>query len=541
MSLYLLDQKLGSHSQPGAGSHKFSLKGRQTGSMHRGHSWVFRAESYDTMMAWYEDIRNLTEKTGAEKTAFVRKHARSVSAGSHAAPSVSSDGLEEDEADAEPYAAHNMKQDTLSPPPKRPSPGGRFPSDIDVQRGLTAPLSPSSSADPYIRDGSVTDESPTVNRDFANHNQYNGVDGRDQTAPLASTVVAPSALDPATAPHQSAPETRAVNGQYAPDPAGSHRMSGAYPHQENVRDVRPEQISQQYAQTQPTTHAHKMSAVNTPPSQASTFPSAYPGDATQDSIPAAALVGGAGAAAAAGGAGAYALYHNHQDPQQEPTAHKRNLSSNQQDLSTDRPLEADYPTPTPSPGPHQTSNPMVVPTTTTTTTPALNTLNTEPAGVYPDPVTDYTSPPSTSPPPTSTLNSQQPPFTPMTEQPTLPDLNSEAFVGAEGGAAPTPRAVSPLPQTEPATLAPADADMHAGAGEGVGTDISSLAPTQGQTDGSSLASTTDEREVQPQSQPEVVQGTYFKQPAKPTRRGTNGSVSQLHVPGEFPGTPVELA
>jgi hypothetical protein len=49
MSLYLPEQKLGSHSNEGSSSNKFMLKGRQTGSMHRGHSWVFRAESYDTM------------------------------------------------------------------------------------------------------------------------------------------------------------------------------------------------------------------------------------------------------------------------------------------------------------------------------------------------------------------------------------------------------------------------------------------------------------------------------------------------------------
>jgi len=56
MSLYLPEQKLGSHSNPGSSSNKFMLKGRQTGSMHRGHSWVFRAESYDTMMAWVSEL-----------------------------------------------------------------------------------------------------------------------------------------------------------------------------------------------------------------------------------------------------------------------------------------------------------------------------------------------------------------------------------------------------------------------------------------------------------------------------------------------------
>lgn len=145
MSLYLPDQKLGSHSQPGGSSHKFVLKGRQTGSMHRGHSWVFRAESYDTMMAWYEDIKTLTEKTGEERNAFVRRHARSVSQGSHR--SVSSDGgMDEDEADAVPYSANQsiLSEAVREAPPQRPSPGGRFPSDLQVDRHLQAPLSPSS-------------------------------------------------------------------------------------------------------------------------------------------------------------------------------------------------------------------------------------------------------------------------------------------------------------------------------------------------------------------------------------------------------------
>lgn len=144
MSLYLPEQKLGAHSQPGSSSHKFILKGRQTGGMHRGHSWVFRAETYDTMMAWYEDIKSLTEKRGEDRNNFVRRHTRSVSASS--ARSVSDSGLDEDEADEVPYSANNSitSQTEKEPPQQRPSPGGRFPSDIQVERHLQAPLSPSS-------------------------------------------------------------------------------------------------------------------------------------------------------------------------------------------------------------------------------------------------------------------------------------------------------------------------------------------------------------------------------------------------------------
>ena len=150
MSLYLPEQKLGTHSQPDSTSHKFMLKGRQTGTMHRGHSWVFRAESHDTMLAWFGDLRSLTEKTGPERNAFVRRHARSVSNGSQKAGSISSDGaLDEDEADQVPYSASaSVNQEPQQAAPTRPQPGGRFPSDLQIDRGLLAQRSPSESSDP---------------------------------------------------------------------------------------------------------------------------------------------------------------------------------------------------------------------------------------------------------------------------------------------------------------------------------------------------------------------------------------------------------
>ncbi|KAJ9615365.1 phosphatidylinositol 4,5-bisphosphate-binding protein [Cladophialophora chaetospira] len=186
MSLYLPEQKLGTHSETDSSSHKFMLKGRQTGSMHRGHAWVFRAESHDTMLAWFNDIKELTEKRGEERNEFVRRtHARSLSGNSlRPASIVSSEGdLEDDEADRAPFsgeqsvrgnsvppaegpalagvggvgaaaALHDNEDDRSEagwrPPPQRPAPGGRFPSDVNVQRGLQAPLSPSSaeSSDP---------------------------------------------------------------------------------------------------------------------------------------------------------------------------------------------------------------------------------------------------------------------------------------------------------------------------------------------------------------------------------------------------------
>ncbi|KAL2752198.1 hypothetical protein ACRALDRAFT_2044999 [Sodiomyces alcalophilus JCM 7366] len=144
MSLYLPEQKLGSHSTEGGSSNKFILKGRQTGSLHRGHTWVFRAETHDTMMAWYDDIKALTEKTPQERSEYVR-HTRSLSQSSRR--SISSDAVVNEE-DEEPFSAEAIVQAEADSRQdmRRPEPGGRFPSDIQVnaQRGLQAPLSPSS-------------------------------------------------------------------------------------------------------------------------------------------------------------------------------------------------------------------------------------------------------------------------------------------------------------------------------------------------------------------------------------------------------------
>ncbi|KAL8987614.1 MAG: hypothetical protein Q9177_003193 [Variospora cf. flavescens] len=155
MSLNLAEQKLGSHSGSDSSSHKFMLKGRQTGGMHRGHAWVFRAESHDTMMAWFGDLKDLTEKTGEERKAFIRRHARSLSGGSHKAPSISSEGLDEDEADQVPFSTTASQIDQSSPQeklPERPKPGGRFPSALNINRDSQVSLSPSSPSSSNDRD-----------------------------------------------------------------------------------------------------------------------------------------------------------------------------------------------------------------------------------------------------------------------------------------------------------------------------------------------------------------------------------------------------
>lgn len=164
MSLYLPDQKLGSHSEADSSSesHKFMLKGRKTGTMQRGHSWVFRAESHDTMMSWYEDIDNLMSKTGEARNAFVRRHTRTLSGHSfQPSPRCSMLEDEDDEADRTPYAGHvalmngnpeQQQQQQQPPTSELRQAGGRFPSDLQIDRHLQVPLSPSSGESSGDRD-----------------------------------------------------------------------------------------------------------------------------------------------------------------------------------------------------------------------------------------------------------------------------------------------------------------------------------------------------------------------------------------------------
>ena len=135
--------------------------------MHRGHSWVFRAETNDTMMAWYEDIESLISKTGEARNAFVRRHVRTVSGTSCQTTSASSDGvMDEDEADRTPYSPESVVLNQERPTSQPRQPGGRFPSDVQIDRSLQAPLSPSSGEssggerDLLAAAGSLTDNGP---------------------------------------------------------------------------------------------------------------------------------------------------------------------------------------------------------------------------------------------------------------------------------------------------------------------------------------------------------------------------------------------
>ncbi|ODV83621.1 hypothetical protein CANARDRAFT_184706, partial [[Candida] arabinofermentans NRRL YB-2248] len=64
MSLSLEDCQMAEHSRKDEKNpnsyHKFVLHAKQNGLLHKGHNWVFRAESYNLMISWYNDLKKLT-------------------------------------------------------------------------------------------------------------------------------------------------------------------------------------------------------------------------------------------------------------------------------------------------------------------------------------------------------------------------------------------------------------------------------------------------------------------------------------------------
>lgn len=69
MSLSLNECSVAEHSKKGSSDDRFILHAKQNGLIHRGHNWVFRADNYDTMMAWFEDLKVFTTTNSAQEKA----------------------------------------------------------------------------------------------------------------------------------------------------------------------------------------------------------------------------------------------------------------------------------------------------------------------------------------------------------------------------------------------------------------------------------------------------------------------------------------
>ncbi|CAK7563374.1 MAG: phosphatidylinositol 4,5-bisphosphate-binding protein [Sporothrix epigloea] len=358
MSLYLPEQKLGSHSTENASSSKFVLKGRQTGGLHRGHTWVFRAESYDTMMAWFDDLHALTEKSPQEREDFARGHQRARSTSRASQNTHSSDGVNEDDdepfalnspagmtattagaatgalatedAASDPFDPHvSVASDpaagatrSLSPggqessysqtnalPVRRSAQGGRFPSDLQVnaQRGLEVqaagiPISPASAG------GSGSQQDSTDLR--LGHSSSPAPQG---SASDYGVIAAAGALPGS---HQQT---------YDPNSSYSGNYSGNYNgdvYGENNYDYREQQAQQQYQQAGQSHYAqpaYGQPAYDQPAYQRASYQLlSPPPQQRQFSSPDSNTLAAAGAGGVAGAAGAH-YYHSQKQRQDELT------------------------------------------------------------------------------------------------------------------------------------------------------------------------------------------------------------------------------
>jgi hypothetical protein len=154
----------------------------------------------------YDDIKILTSQSPQDRQNFVRQHARSISGTSQKAGSISSDGIM-DEEDEEPFSATNSavvapKQDE----PKRPQPGGRFPSQLSIdtlsQRGLQAPLSPSSGSSGF---GDVQDRLVVAAASSLPGSGVGNHYGADPSSPTHAALVNQQAREDGINPYTSQP------------------------------------------------------------------------------------------------------------------------------------------------------------------------------------------------------------------------------------------------------------------------------------------------------------------------------------------------
>ncbi|KAL3230704.1 Phosphatidylinositol 4,5-bisphosphate-binding protein SLM2 [Nakaseomyces bracarensis] len=74
MSLPLNDCSVTEHSKKGSQDAKFVLHGKQNGLIRRGHNWVFKADSYNSMLEWFNDIKILSSTSNyKEKYKFIQQ------------------------------------------------------------------------------------------------------------------------------------------------------------------------------------------------------------------------------------------------------------------------------------------------------------------------------------------------------------------------------------------------------------------------------------------------------------------------------------
>jgi len=178
-------------------------------------------------MAWYEDIKAVTERTPEERINLARENSRSISRASQRSP-VSSDGVGDEE---DPPFMANVASVNQTPRPdsssRRPS-GGRFPSDLQVnaQRGLQVPVSPVSVSssyddgfnhhDPFMTSAASGGDTGPQSLGFQGVSLARRIEREPQGGPVQypSTAGAPAASDPAGHPASARVQSQQTGGTY---------------------------------------------------------------------------------------------------------------------------------------------------------------------------------------------------------------------------------------------------------------------------------------------------------------------------------------
>lgn len=72
MSLALNECTVAEHSKKGSSENKLVLHAKQNGIIHRGHNWVFKTDSYESMMTWFDNLKIFTGfTTSTDKLKYI--------------------------------------------------------------------------------------------------------------------------------------------------------------------------------------------------------------------------------------------------------------------------------------------------------------------------------------------------------------------------------------------------------------------------------------------------------------------------------------
>lgn len=111
MSISLDECEVSEHSGKNDSVHRFVLRTKQNGLIHRGHNWMFRADSYASMMKWFNRLQQMTQLKNPVSRASVFAPSNPLRVDATRLPTISSTPIPADMLGNESVLVSDLNQD----------------------------------------------------------------------------------------------------------------------------------------------------------------------------------------------------------------------------------------------------------------------------------------------------------------------------------------------------------------------------------------------------------------------------------------------